>query len=693
MLGLILFSVMVSGIEAYPYCKYHRSNTIDIDCDVSKLMSARLEWRAFDSRTNTSLTIYRCTNADDCGIAVPFLNGSVGFDSVSESLMISSSGMEIPEIAQYYNVYSQFQCWGGDNLTLVCDTPDMLAAVINPTCSTPVISDNINVNIVCRAATFFKPNDYNFTILTNKRNRNITTAAIDYSEHYSPMDIQEVRYYDVNFTLETDLSRLRSGYHKFSVAVNHKNFRSSIASTVLNVTSKINVPNCDLPRLSNDSTRLDLRCRTNLVYPQLQCDFNTWTNKMVRNVSGEVNYSTSLALSSTPIGYLSECQMNVNISQIGPGSHEFQVTMSTNSSSNATVTGQVTPPFQLGLPTVRLSDECVHKANSLHGKVWSNFTCLCLLDSPGMPSGSLVWSVNNVVRPEAAVTAFFSDVVNKVKYVCIPETPLQANISGVELIISVPRTPSIVSFTANSSSEDTAINLNDHLSFRCDADGLPSPTILFGKNHGQETTINGSNPLPMQFNSCLNTGQYCCTVENSTSYKVESKCLSVFVRCPQVLENTTHTTIIARQGDKVNLTISVYGYPTPNEFVLSKTAGTGREVISPSRYLVTYTELTSPYGSILLEMSIRQAGDFANYMLSVGNGVGDKQNAYFSVIKERTHNSGSGSKIRDLEMGVSCGALAVIILIVVVIVLVKKGLCKHKEMNKDSELNKLSENS
>lgn len=119
-------------------------------------------------------------------------------------------------------------------------------------------------------------------------------------------------------------------------------------------------PECDYPVLTNTSKQLIVKCFTLLVTPQLVFDFNIRTNDTMVNVTGVVSYSTSLDPNSGNTAYMSECTLNVNISRLGPESHEFQVVMYTNSShGNSTrVPGVFTSPYLLTLPTVRLSDHC-----------------------------------------------------------------------------------------------------------------------------------------------------------------------------------------------------------------------------------------------------------------------------------------------------------------------------------------------
>ncbi|CAL1529486.1 unnamed protein product [Lymnaea stagnalis] len=686
MLLLVLLHVYVFVTTALcKTCPINASTRVTIECDVSNLNTTHIEWRAYNNVTHESLTLYTC-EMTNCSTVTPLLNSTLEVTIEEGQGNVMFSVLVVPRTSLYFNEYNQYRCVAGMGDLSVCDTPNIYGDVISPTCDVPVLNSSV-VSVHCRALTHFHPHDFDFLVKTNSRyNSNVTK---EYNEAYSPSPIDSVQYYAVNYTLDTDINSLGPGRHEFILDVHSTSFGGTIASAFLNVIPQPINPECDYPVLSDSSEQLLVRCTTLLVSPQLVCEFIVRTDDLLVNVTGDVSYSTPFDQNAP--GYLSACTLHVNISQLGPGSHEFQVGMHTNSSNdNSTrVAGAFTSPYVLSLPIARFDDRCIERVESLYGKYWSTMNCYCILGSPGNPKGDVVWYVNNESVWGNVIFAVFQDFVNNITYECRPTSPLQGNLPGVQLKIEVPRTPYIASFTANSTSTNITAVVNTTISFRCDADGFPTPLIFFGKNNSETTQIGSGRIIARHINGCMDAGGYCCRVRNETNVFITKQCISVFVKCPLVAQNYDTINVTSFAGKDAVVTIPVTGYPGPTLYVL-KRMDEQQEVIDPTRYKVTFMTETPPYGEVDLTLRTLQEADFSKFTLEFGNGLGSNETTSFFLVKGKS-GGGSNVEIRNIALGVAGGLVAVAVAVVIAVVLVKRGSCSTRKRTANYDTNRFTQ--
>ncbi|CAL1529482.1 unnamed protein product [Lymnaea stagnalis] len=665
---IVLVLFLFSSGALCKTCEIEKSTDTTVQCDVSDLNTTYIEWRAYNNITHDSLTLYTC-EMTNCSTVTPLLNNTLEVVINADGGRVVFSILVIPRKALYFNEFSEYRCFADVNASLVCDTPNVYADVIDPRCEMPTLTGE-DVQINCRALTHFLPSVFNFTILTNNQSRDFWHAARDYYDKYFPLQLDGELYYTVNFTLDTDLGLLGAGHHEFILEVDKDDYLGSAYFNEMPVPAN---PDCDYPVLSNNSSQLVVKCRTALVFPELVCDFNIRTNDLLVNVTGEVSYATSVDPNSSPVGYLSECTLYVGIRQLGPGSHEFQVVMSTNSSyDNSTrVTGNFTSPYLLTLPTVRLSDDCLSLAKSLYAETWSVMSCTCILSNKGFPQGSITWSVNHKILYVDTVLAHFSDFINNITYECSPISPLKNNIPGAQLKIEVPRDPYIASFTANSTTTNITAAVNTSINFRCDADGFPTPVILFGKNGSESIATKSGKTIATPIKGCMDAGLYCCKVDNSTKEFITRQCISVYVTCPLVPQNNFPINVTSLPGKDVNVTIPVMGYPAPTHYMLTRTDRQG-EVIPHTLFRFDFSEETPPNDDIELTILRIQDANFTGYTLLFGNGLGVDHNVSFVIHRVQTPDSDYAT-IRNIALGITGGVVGLLIIVVIVVVLMKKG--------------------
>lgn len=679
MLFTVLISLLYINFARCSTCDIKKSTEVTVQCDLSSFNTTYVEWRVYNNDTQTSLTLYTC-EMTNCTTVTPLLNNTLEVSVGADDGHVMFSFLVIPRKAPYFTDYNEYSCLAGVNTTLVCDTPRIYADLINPRCELPTLSD-ADVHFNCRALTHFLPVAFNFLVFTNNQPRDFWHAARDYYDKYFPMKLGGEQYYTTNFTLDTDLLLLGAGHHEFILEVDKSYYFGAFGFGYLDIMPDAVDPHCDDPVMVNNSTQLLVKCRTVLV-PQLICDFNIKTNDLIVNRTGDVIYTTFTDHSSRPMKHMSECRLYMNISELGPGSHEFQVVMYANNSYNngTRVAGNFSSSFTLTLPTVRLSDDCLSRAQSLYAKTWTSFPCTCLLSSQGNPKATFSWVVNHQILNSDIIIANFSDFINNITYECAPFSALQNNIAGVQLKIDVPRTPYIELFTANSKTTNITVGVNTTINFRCYADGFPTPVILFGKNNSVSTVIASGKIIATPIMNCMDAGLYCCDVENSTKVFVTRQCISVYVACPLQLINNNAITVKARPGQDANVTIPILGYPAPTHYTLTREAKHS-EVIDPKSYNVNFLELTPPYDDIELKILSIQESNFTRYNLVFGNGLGRDQNVTFLIHNESTDND---VQIRNLVLAITGGVVGVIIVMVIFIVLHKRGLFARKRTHSTS---------
>ncbi|KAK3785683.1 hypothetical protein RRG08_059560, partial [Elysia crispata] len=233
----------------------------------------------------------------------------------------------------------------------------------------------------------------------------------------------------------------------------------------------------------------------------------------------------------------------------------------------------------------------------------------------------------------------------------------------------------------------TTFSKGDNLELKCSGQGNPDPTLTLTT---KETTDNLTNVQTTELThtltlDCMDTGVYVCSGQNSQG--TNRKEISISVRCPQQLSPLFNSKpqVDAAIRETAKLGIEIYGFPEPSTLTLEKTDDDLHLMSSP-RHSVQYTAGVSPFGVVNVTIFDLVEADYANYTLTVDNGVGNAliytfylNEVYVGASEESIVNKEDSLNISSIVIGV-IAAVIITCLIVVVIFVVKKNRGLKKEI-------------
>ncbi|XP_012937757.1 uncharacterized protein LOC101859704 [Aplysia californica] len=169
----------------------------------------------------------------------------------------------------------------------------------------------------------------------------------------------------------------------------------------LHIVTKPSPPVCENPQLSPNQKSLSVTCDVAEVFPEATCNFDILSGNITFTVTSPgVHQAFNNSAGAT--SYSLTCVLNINLRELGTGSHRFRVEVIPDLadvklypepySSKSAFTGPVT----LSLPEAEIESGCLaggQKENLNDGyiRAGSSASCECRLTTVGFPPGSVQW--------------------------------------------------------------------------------------------------------------------------------------------------------------------------------------------------------------------------------------------------------------------------------------------------------------
>ncbi|CAL1529493.1 unnamed protein product [Lymnaea stagnalis] len=358
---------LIPATDGQKTCFLSYQKPLTLSCDAKGHHATNLTWSLFDTQSNRTLIINIC-EVTICHPLIPRLANvplvaSVTSENSGQSIQSSTLNANV----RYANLkrlstFRKLQCQYNDYTITLCDTLDVY---VNPTeikvdefsrfpagylFEISVTTDNIFPFEEC---TLYVDN---MTIQPNASLiRTYESETMPYSSYVNPESgshLELVDRYHAFCWYELNITELGHGFHQFQITVSAKNSdqdRHLVTTDVLSF--NFDWPNevsivCHYPEIVNYD--VILTCRSADLTYNVGCEFEILTNgtsiRVIYNKYSKVSYADLLGVPKL----VTECRRTWNTTYLGPGYHEFRVSLVTNVTGNLSgFTSPYTTPLTL----------------------------------------------------------------------------------------------------------------------------------------------------------------------------------------------------------------------------------------------------------------------------------------------------------------------------------------------------------
>ncbi|CAL1536664.1 unnamed protein product [Lymnaea stagnalis] len=336
------------------------------------------------------------------------------------------------------------------------------------------------------------------------------------------------------------------------------------------------------------------------------------------------------------------------------------------------------------VPKVAVTGLCPDGRGVLNGyiKPGATATCTCRVIEPGYPAGHAQWFTadGNKIGTAGNVSVLTLTNLNyklhdgQQPYSCRSLSAIGQTKAGSEFNPQWAYGPLVTTFTVNGT-QSVVVNQGSDVLLYCDIEANP-PAVAVIKGNGfgrvKENTSQGHDlTIPIKAIQCDDAGLYTCQGRNPLLLEEGSGSLAyveINVKCPPKLKdpallNKKQTFRVSLDKD-TTLSFEIAGYPEPPTFTLKTETG----LLDPSKYSVTYTHLTPPFGLVSVKHQDANTKFVNTYTLSMTNAVGQSDVTY-DIIKEETPvtpepdvTKNEDSERSIIIMGVLGGALGLLLI-------------------------------
>ncbi|CAL1529492.1 unnamed protein product [Lymnaea stagnalis] len=342
-----LFFVFISAVECQNTCLLKYPNAINLKCDVKDQDATNLTWSLFDTESNKTLIINIC-EATICHPLIPKLADALFLASVTSDdtgRFIKSSTLKADvkyaDLTKLSN-YRQLQCQYEDKIITVCDSFDVH---VNPTKLTVYEIDILNhgdeFDIIVQTDTLFPLPEctlyvdniavqVNSSILINQE----FDLTFDYVYSNPEDQFDYVFPYYGLCVFELNVTELGHGFHQLQIKASAKTSdkdRDDVTTDLMSINfdwPKESVPVCNYPEVVKNN--VILTCRSGVLISSVGWEFEIRTN----GTSLRVLYSKKITVKYADLlgvpKLVTESQTTWNTNDLGPGYHEFRVSLVTN---------------------------------------------------------------------------------------------------------------------------------------------------------------------------------------------------------------------------------------------------------------------------------------------------------------------------------------------------------------------------
>ncbi|KAK0069173.1 hypothetical protein Bpfe_001355, partial [Biomphalaria pfeifferi] len=235
------------------------------------------------------------------------------------------------------------------------------------------------------------------------------------------------------------------------------------------------------------------------------------------------------------------------------------------------------------------------------------------------------------------------------------------------LKLNILYTAAIVYLNVTSS----VIEKGNYAQLYCKADGNPEPNISIVKDN--EIIAQNSSGYILFLNksmSCKDGGNYICQANNGIDLNIYKKQVILFVRCPlQFSSDNNLKNFSLQEGNTFFYNFTIYGYPDPDKFTISK-FNQGKNNVE-----VTMSSLETPFLSIELKIARLTHTDFDNYTLFLFQNGSQPLLFKFSISEA---DEEKGFSAVAIGVGISTGCL-IIFCVILFTYIYRNGKCIVQE--------------
>ncbi|XP_059160112.1 uncharacterized protein LOC131943845 [Physella acuta] len=432
-----------------------------------------------------------------------------------------------------------------------------------------------------------------------------------------------------------------------------KEEKSTVFSCFLNVYKKVNHLDCQLLELKD---HIMLQCKTHRRYPTVRGTVSVSVNgKPMKSLQHQNFECTHRQPYNNPVYFDSDCRLKIY--EINKGQYVFNINLYPNVTNTAkdTLFGKSISHFYT-LETVpepvieleKLNSKFKPYYSSLNSKYFNLdeglYSIRCLINETTstlkLECDQPLLSLNNGVN-----VLNISRIRNSVLCKCeASHERVLYESNSTFVLINVLYPPTIQSFLVNGENVNTLIvNKSEVLNFACEAKGTSFQQLKLIKDEINHFLLQSANSkfLHWKKNSeCKDTGLYSC-IANFTKDEI-IRSVQIYVLCPFHLTHPekNNTVYYGRKQNKIIITIEVYGYPKPTQYMLVKNKthvfirNGNSETHNNSLYSIEFVRNISAHGVVLLTFKELQNSDFTEMNLHIGNGNGRSLVYNFSIKGE-----------------------------------------------------------
>ncbi|CAL1529495.1 unnamed protein product [Lymnaea stagnalis] len=366
LIPLALFLIL--AVDGQKTCFLSYQKPLNVSCDVKGHNATNLTWSLFDTESNRTLIINIC-EATVCHPLIPRLAivpfmASVTSENSGKNIQSSTLNANV----RYANLkklstFRQLQCQYNDNTITLCDSLDVY---VNPTKINVDELDTgrdgdafqirVETNNLFPLAEFTLYVD-NMTVEPNSSlilayDSDVMTNSL-YTNPESMDRFENVYEATASCVYVLNVTDLGHGLHQLRITASAKTNDQDI-NVVMTDAMSINfdwrveiVPLCNYPEVVNND--VTITCRSDVLSFYEGCEFEILTNgtsfRVIYNKDIKFKYADLLGVSK----FMTECQTTWNTTYLGPGYHEFRVSMvAYNTMGNLTrSTSTLTTPLTL----------------------------------------------------------------------------------------------------------------------------------------------------------------------------------------------------------------------------------------------------------------------------------------------------------------------------------------------------------
>ncbi|CAL1529494.1 unnamed protein product [Lymnaea stagnalis] len=601
----------ISLIACQKSCLIKDRSQFNFSCDVHAMNATNITWSLFSPEENQTHVINICETTF-CHPITPSLDdvlfwASASSDAAGRWIQTSTLYGEV----SYTNLtrlstFRQLQCQYSDAVVTVCDSFEAYADISQLTWDKFYVSTGDLIEISVKTDFHFPQAECTLYI-DNETVQSNSSVLLDYmNENYfenvinraSEWGYSAVKYYWTFCVFVLLKATLGHDSHDFqiSAAVSTSDPAQAVVSTdVISVNlnwSTGHVPVCNYPQIITDE--VDVICRSTLLSELVICDFEIFTNGTSRRVEKVKPLAIKYADFLGEPTIVNECLLKVNLTYLGPGYHEFQVTMVRNDTkgivhnyqSNLTTPLQLTTDYVPGCIYQEVSDNdvvisCRHNISNkdvgCQYQIKTNDTIVQRNASIQIDNDSLGFTECSLsVDPKTLGIGYHQFRITLGKIDSNGNGTLLSNDFTSPLFLYLPTT-AIDSYCESNLVDYIKKYVGEH-SCTCSmkSPGYPPGSFQWSRVLNNGTLFLGqlgASVLTYSYQNAVETKSFNCRPVSSLMDNLPGTTITpVLYRDPQIerfTANGNQSSLVVNVGDLVTLTCITSGAPLPKvEFVL-----------------------------------------------------------------------------------------------------------------------------